>query len=575
MKVLAVSFLVICITMTLAVALATNGNTTTTLPTVGRRDTAPQVLVVFTAADDAVLTNNHVVRKNIQDLLYQEGASKGRWKLVTANVEEQERAVERHCPRGLDRFKALVTHQQEHLARELWKYCFLQVKTGPARLYVDATSPLLLPITDLMDLTERKNSLAVLSEDNHPKTIHGSIMLVQPNHRAVAEQVLSILIDTPMQELSLDPLLLPRAAHEIISEETKRTPQTLGHNGDWYMLEQVCHFDPLRRSDGTASFTASGTYRLNHACPQATGFCCAVRNGLETTVLLTRHPILPYQTILPKIPRPYNAEAGHFKEEELPYIATIQERVFKKPENYPPTPNFFDSLLENDCLPDGAGCSKCLREKNGANCQSCAKACPCYCKALCREETEKKFVAKKLTVTPPLYSRDPDRLVPRIIHQTYFEELSKTKYPNMSRLVESFKRSGWDYRFYSDEDAQNFLSTHFPAEVREAYDALRPGAFKADLFRYCALLIHGGVYADVDIMLESSLDHSIPNSVGFVVPVDEPGIEAKRPCCVSAPRRHVFCTNTTAEHVLYLDRYGTVSLEAPRGIQSWPRRLRR
>ena len=103
----------------------------------------------------------------------------------------------------------------------------------------------------------------------------------------------------------------------------------------------------------------------------------------------------------------------------------------------------------------------------------------------------------------------------------------------MSRLVESFKRSGWEYRFYSDEDAQNFLSTHFPAEVREAYDDLRPGAFKADLFRYCALLIHGGVYADVDIMLESSLDHSIPNNVGFVVPVDEPGIEAKRPCCVS------------------------------------------
>ena len=33
---------------------------------------------------------------------------------------------------------------------------------------------------------------------------------------------------------------------------------------------------------------------------------------------------------------------------------------------------------------------------------------------------------------------------------------------------------------------------------------------------------------------ESSLDESIPKNVGFVVPVDEPGIEAKRPCCVSS-----------------------------------------
>jgi len=51
---------------------------------------------------------------------------------------------------------------------------------------------------------------------------------------------------------------------------------------------------------------------------------------------------------------------------------------------------------------------------------------------------------------------------------------------------------------------------------------LIPGAFKADLFRYCALLIHGGVYADVDIILESNLDQAIPPDVGFAVPMDEP-----------------------------------------------------
>ena len=98
-----------------------------------------------------------------------------------------------------------------------------------------------------------------------------------------------------------------------------------------------------------------------------------------------------------------------------------------------------------------------------------------------------------------------------------------------------------------------------PAEIREAYDALRPGAFKADLFRYCVLLIHGGVYAgmcfvviasggacvfcrlcgltwppplDVDILLESSLDLSVPPDVGFMVPTDEPGIPVNKRMCL-------------------------------------------
>jgi len=65
------------------------------------------------------------------------------------------------------------------------------------------------------------------------------------------------------------------------------------------------------------------------------------------------------------------------------------------------------------------------------------------------------------------------------------------------------------------------LRTHFPSPVLEAYQAMKPGAFKADLFRYCVLLITGGVYADVDIQLESVLDLSIPPDVGFMVPVDE------------------------------------------------------
>jgi hypothetical protein len=246
---------------------------------------------------------------------------------------------------------------------------------------------------------------------------------------------------------------------------------------------------------------------------------------------MTKHLLLPYQLVPPasKLPKPYNAEAGHYEEEDLPYISIVTEKIHARPQETLLTPNFFDILLQNDCLPSDKKCSDCLRNKQGSDCKKCATECKCYCKTLCHVPIEEKFISKDLTVTPPLYARDPSRIVPRIVHQTWFEDVDPDKYPNMSRLIESFKQSGWEYKFYTDDAAGNFLSTHFPAEVRQAYDAIRPGAFKADLFRYCALLIHGGLYADMDIMLEANLDLAVAPDVGFMVPQDE--VRIQQHCC--------------------------------------------
>jgi hypothetical protein len=260
--------------------------------------------------------------------------------------------------------------------------------------------------------------------------------------------------------------------------------------------------------------------------------------------------------------RPLHAETGYFNEEDLPYISTLEEQTHPRPTELPPTPNFYDILQQQDCLPFNKKCTKCLTNPQGASCTTCASVCPCYCKALCHTPVPEKFISKSIVVKPPLYARDPSRLVPRIIHQTYFESITPEKYPNISRLMESFKQSGWEYRFYTDDMSLRFLSTHFPSEVREAYEALQPGAFKvsvrttiesfedkythiqlqanpknilslqADLFRYCVLLIYGGVYADIDIMLESNLDRVVSPDVGFMIPQDEPGELLDRRMCL-------------------------------------------
>ena len=479
---------------------------------------------------------------------------------AVSNTADQQSFLKQHCPESETRFTELMNLDQISLATELYKYCALQQTDGTvttATLWIDATameSMLLVRLSDLMSTLQRASSVSALVLGNTPSTIHGSIVLLNERHQSVARSMLQQLVQIPLEHLVNHPLVISQTLYDlvetnILSHEDESATNNLDKNTfqlgvnpqGWYLLEQTCQDTPTTSltssgSSSSISFLENSVTLDRHTCTSQTPCCKVTLNERGDIVFWTKYVTLPIFNLDKLIARlkPCNSELGHFQPHELPYITTIHEQVNPKPEGYTPAfaKNMFDILVANQCLPDNKDCAKCLHNKSGANCRTCAQVCNCYCKTLCKELPPPKFIAKTLTAHPPVLPRDPGRLVPRIIHQTYFEELTPDKYPNMSRMVESFKQSGWEYRFYSDEDAQNFLSTHFPLEVREAYDALRPGAFKADLFRYCALFVFGGVYSDVDILLESNLDLSIPNDVGFIVPIDEPGKEANVPMCV-------------------------------------------
>lgn len=207
-------------------------------------------------------------------------------------------------------------------------------------------------------------------------------------------------------------------------------------------------------------------------------------------------------------------------------------------------PRFFDILFENDCLPTHA-CHKCLKKipidpqtshltaiTLSEQCKVCSDTCSCYCHTLCKVQPPDHPTTKTCHVYIPRAQADSSRLIPKLIHQTWYEEVTAEKYPNFSRLVSSWKNSGWDYKMYSDDEAKDFLKHHFPLEVQEAYDTILPGAFKADLFRYCVLLIRGGIYADVDVQLNMDLDALLEGDIGFAVPIDAPGRDSENGSCV-------------------------------------------
>ena len=55
----------------------------------------------------------------------------------------------------------------------------------------------------------------------------------------------------------------------------------------------------------------------------------------------------------------------------------------------------------------------------------------------------------------------------------------------------------FDYYLYSDEKSRDFISANYSEEVLTAFDTLKPGAYKSDLWRYCILYKTGGVYLDI------------------------------------------------------------------------------
>lgn len=198
---------------------------------------------------------------------------------------------------------------------------------------------------------------------------------------------------------------------------------------------------------------------------------------------------------------------GGVPESDLPYVSTVRlvadsgvdvepTPATRFPSRPADSPNFFDILFENDCLPYRKDCHRCLKDaSNEAHevvydadgnvassepaahnaCSKCRTECPCYCDILCRVRPPPKPVTRTYSVRPPAYRKEPGRHVPKIVHQTWFEPVTREKYPNMSRLIESWRKSGWEYYFYDDESAEEFLGGHFPPEVLEAYRSITPG----------------------------------------------------------------------------------------------------
>ena len=52
----------------------------------------------------------------------------------------------------------------------------------------------------------------------------------------------------------------------------------------------------------------------------------------------------------------------------------------------------------------------------------------------------------------------------------------------------------FNIQLFDDNDCRKFIQNNFPENILIAFDTLKPGAYKADLWRLCILYINGGIY---------------------------------------------------------------------------------
>ena len=91
---------------------------------------------------------------------------------------------------------------------------------------------------------------------------------------------------------------------------------------------------------------------------------------------------------------------------------------------------------------------------------------------------------------------DDKTSVPLKIFQTWH---TKNLPPKMKKCNDLLKKQNPEfmYSLYDDKMCRKFIQTHFDQRVVKAFDTLRPGAYKADLWRYCVLYKEGGIYIDI------------------------------------------------------------------------------
>ena len=87
-------------------------------------------------------------------------------------------------------------------------------------------------------------------------------------------------------------------------------------------------------------------------------------------------------------------------------------------------------------------------------------------------------------------------IIPQNIFQTWHTKLLPLGMEETVSMIKSLNPR-FQYFLFDDNDCIEFIKNNFNKDILNAYTSLLPGAYKADLWRYCILYKKGGIYLDI------------------------------------------------------------------------------
>lgn len=151
-------------------------------------------------------------------------------------------------------------------------------------------------------------------------------------------------------------------------------------------------------------------------------------------------------------------------------------------------------------------------------------------------------------------------IIPFKIFQTWH---SKNLPQNMKDAVDLVKKTNpsFTHHLFDDNDCREFIKNNYNSLVLEAFDTLAPGAYKADLWRYCILYKEGGIYMDIKYVPHNDFRLvSLTESEHFVLDADKYGIYNALIACKPGNRILKQAINAIIRNVK-LKYYGSSNLD--------------
>lgn len=91
-----------------------------------------------------------------------------------------------------------------------------------------------------------------------------------------------------------------------------------------------------------------------------------------------------------------------------------------------------------------------------------------------------------------------NEIIPHVVYQTWeTSDLPPLMKKNRDKMMHD--NPEFKYVLMDKDQRRQFIKENFDEKTLKAYDKLIPGAYKADLWRYCVIYKNGGIYLDIKL----------------------------------------------------------------------------